>query len=112
MENAYSHPTTRGGSPSAGPAAVETSSSSGVHGRSNSLQNLARLPGVARGKLRNLAQNPFVKFIEDSDGQDKDENDIYRQHVRGCWRLAGLLARWLGPGAGWIVVWACGRAGL
>ncbi len=60
------------------------SSAAGLQGRSSSLNNLARLPGVARAKLAHLAhQAPFVRFIEDNDGMDKDENDIYRlkQHV-------------------------------
>ncbi|KAL4429986.1 hypothetical protein ABPG77_004356 [Micractinium sp. CCAP 211/92] len=68
-EDAYSHPNRS--MPPAGKA---------VHHRSGSLTNLARLPGVARAKLQHsLSHNPFVRFIDDNDGQDKDENDIYRQ---------------------------------
>lgn len=68
-EDAYSHPNRS--MPQSGKA---------VHQRSGSLTNLARLPGVARAKLQHsLSHNPFVRFIEDNDGQDKDENDIYRQ---------------------------------
>ncbi|KAL4444075.1 hypothetical protein ABPG75_011812 [Micractinium tetrahymenae] len=71
-EDAYSHPDRS--VPPGGAAA-------GVHSRSGSLTNLARLPGVARAKLHSsLAHNPFVRFLEDNDGQDKDENDIYRQN--------------------------------
>ncbi|KAI7842508.1 hypothetical protein COHA_003862 [Chlorella ohadii] len=60
--------------------AARTSSEppSSVHSRSSSLTNLARLPGVARAKLQNLTHSQFVRYIEDNDGQDKDENDIYR----------------------------------
>lgn len=82
-EDAYSHPD-RSALPG-GRAAV--------HQRSGSLTNLARLPGVARAKLHHsLSHNPFVRFLEDNDGQDKDENDIYRQKA-SCklpgWRLLG-----------------------
>jgi hypothetical protein len=66
-ESLYSHPPARGSSPEP------------VHGRTNSLTNLVRPLGKARQKLQHLAQQtPFVRFIEDNDGQDKDENDIYR----------------------------------
>ncbi len=51
----------------------------GVAPRTGSLTNLARLPVKAKEKLAHLQ---FVRFIEDNDGQDKDENDIYRQNVR------------------------------
>lgn len=56
-ENLYSHP------------------EGAVHGRSSSLTNLAKLPQMARQKLNHLQ---FVRFIEDNDGQES-ENDIYRQ---------------------------------
>ena len=65
--------------------------SAALHSRSNSLTSLARLPGVARAKLAHLAQQaPFVRFMEDNDGMDKDENEIYRikQHVRSRRRRA------------------------
>ncbi|KAI3427099.1 hypothetical protein D9Q98_007038 [Chlorella vulgaris] len=66
-ESLYSHPPARGSSPES------------VHGRTNSLTSLVRPLGKARQKLQHLAQQtPFVRFIEDNDGQDKDENDIYR----------------------------------
>lgn len=81
-EDAYSHPDRSG---------LPGGTSAPMHKRSGSLTNLARLPGVARAKLHNsLTHNPFVRFIDDSDGQDKDENDIYRhkaschQNSRGC----------------------------
>lgn len=94
MENMCSHPERSHGSPTSSPAPV-------VHGRSSSLTNLARLPGVARQKLQNLAHtNPFVRYIEDNDGQDKDENDIYRHKVgRG-----GLAAAWVGQERMWCRV--------
>ncbi|PRW51063.1 UPF0187 chloroplastic [Chlorella sorokiniana] len=97
MENTYSHvprsamaamaasapadaSTNAGGSPGVGRLAARTSSEppSGVHSRSSSLTNLARLPGKARAKLQNLTHSQFVRFIEDNDAQDKEENDIYR----------------------------------
>lgn len=97
MENTYSHVprsamaamaaaapadaiTSSSASPSVGRLAARTSSEppSGVHSRSSSLTNLARLPGKARAKLQNLTHSQFVRFIEDNDAQDKDENDIYR----------------------------------
>ena len=70
IENLYSHP------------------EHATHGRSSSLTNLARLPGMAREKLTHLQ---FVRFIEDNDGQDKDENDIYRQNVSTWCQGAGSL---------------------
>ena len=120
MENTYSHaprsamaamaasaPTDApGGSTHTGRPAARTSSEppSGVHSRSSSLTNLARLPGVARAKLQNLTHSQFVRYIEDNDGQDKDENDIYRgaaaarQNVSGSWAGGG---QWV---VGWWVV--------
>lgn len=77
----------------------------GVHGRSNSLTNLARLPGVARAKLQNITHSQFVRYIEDNDAHDKEENDIYRgaaaarQNVRPAWWWG--VAGWWVVGGGW-----------
>lgn len=74
-ENSYTHGAR--GSPSLDPEGSPLTQ----HARNSSLQNLARLPGVARAKLQNLSQTKFVRYIEDNDDGSRDENDIYRQHV-------------------------------
>ncbi|PSC75458.1 UPF0187 chloroplastic [Micractinium conductrix] len=73
-ENSYTHGAR--GSPSLDPEGSPLTQ----HARNSSLQNLARLPGVARAKLQNLSQTKFVRYIEDNDDGSRDENDIYRQH--------------------------------
>ena len=77
-----------------------------VHSRSGSLQSLVRLPGAARAKLSNLGKKDWVRYIEDTDGQD-NENDIYRRQsvslgplgargcctIRCCWWSLGRRRR-------------------
>lgn len=98
-ENLYSHPqrsalaaTAALGARSTarGPRHARSASdpAGAVHARSSSLTNLG---AAARAKLQGLAHSQFVRYLEDNDAQDKDENDIYRAHNgqnvrRGCWR--------------------------
>jgi hypothetical protein len=85
-------PQTEYSPPGAGPP-----STAPTHSRSGSLQSLVRLPGAARAKLSNLGKKDWVRYIEDTDGQD-NENDIYRrQSVRavglGCCVVHWVLQR-------------------
>lgn len=116
-ENLYSHPPPRTATAAmaaagAGQQRGLTRSSSepgGVHSRSSSLTNLA---GAARAKLHHLTHNQFVRYIEDNDAQDKDENDIYRgQTVRAGHRGGEACCRvgWCMEG-GWGVGVAPGSA--
>ena len=82
------------------PVAGPPPTAAAMHSRSGSLQSLVRLPGAARAKLSNLGKKDWVRYIEDTDGQD-NENDIYR---RQSVRAAGLLsaaAHWVQQQHGW-----------